>query len=538
MLPFWPQILAAAILMTLSSLSQLLLPTFMSGVVNEGVYEKDFSVILEYCGQMLAVALVGAAATVLGRKCSAEVVAGFSANLRGAVFRKAMSMSHKAFGRMDTGALVTRSTQDVNTVSWVAEMLSGGIISIPALFIGGVILSYRVDAVLATVILCVVPLVCAVVTVVGRKISPLWERSDEYIDRQNELMRQRLRGLRVIRAFRREPDEQKKIASATEVMAENIIKANVSMGILNPLATFFLNAATLIILYLSAQRMVSGASAVTGGDVLAMIQYVAYIMSGVLNAAFAIVMVPHAAVACRRILQVMDLPDDGRENGAEGELCGDIALEHVTFSFEEGAEPAVRDVTMEIFAGKRVAIIGSTGSGKSALVQLLLGFQQPQSGKIRLDGRDSTELSGSCIRRQISCVLQKTAIYAGTIRESLPDGLDHRLELSGSNLSGGQRQRLAIARALIKDAPIYIFDDSFSALDFLTEARLRARLGEELKGKTQIVVTQRVTTAKNSDCIFVMDQGRVLDWGRHEELLPRCRVYREIYLSQTGGDAA
>lgn len=566
MLPFWPQILAAAILMTLSSLSQLLLPTFMSGVVNEGVYEKDFSVILEYCGQMLAVALVGAAATVLGRKCSAEVVAGFSANLRGAVFRKAMSMSHKAFGRMDTGALVTRSTQDVNTVSWVAEMLSGGIISIPALFIGGVILSYRVDAVLATVILCVVPLVCAVVTVVGRKISPLWERSDEYIDRQNELMRQRLRGLRVIRAFRREPDEQKKIASATEVMAENIIKANVSMGILNPLATFFLNAATLIILYLSAQRMVSGASAVTGGDVLAMIQYVAYIMSGVLNAAFAIVMVPHAAVACRRILQVMDLPDDGRENGAEGELCGDIALEHVTFSFEEGAEPAVRDVTMEIFAGKRVAIIGSTGSGKSALVQLLLGFQQPQSGKIRLDGRDSTELSGSCIRRQISCVLQKTAIYAGTIREnvamgkagatdeevwraleiaqmkdyveSLPDGLDHRLELSGSNLSGGQRQRLAIARALIKDAPIYIFDDSFSALDFLTEARLRSRLGEELKGKTQIVVTQRVTTAKNSDCIFVMDQGRVLDWGRHEELLPRCRVYREIYLSQTGGDAA
>src|SRR5699024_5646425 len=190
-----------------------------------------------------------------------------------------------------------------------------------------------------------------------------------------------------------------------------------------------------------------------------------------------------------------------------------------------------------------------------ALVQLLLGFQQPQSGKIRLDGRDSTELSGSCIRRQISCVLQKTAIYAGTIREnvamgkagatdeevwraleiaqmkdyveSLPDGLDHRLELSGSNLSGGQRQRLAIARALIKDAPIYIFDDSFSALDFLTEARLRSRLGEELKGKTQIVVTQRVTTAKNSDCIFVMDQGRVLDWGRHEELLPRCRVYRD-----------
>ena len=564
--PFLPQVLLSSLLMAAASLGQLLLPALMSQVVDDGIYQKDFSVILRCCVLMLAISLVSMGASAGGGKLSADTVSGFTASLRAGIFRKVMGMGHASFGHLDTGALVTRSTQDVETVSWAASTLSSSIISIPAMFLGGVILSFQVDPVLASVILCAVPLVFVIVIFIGRKVFPLWEQSDAYIDRQNELMRQRLRGLRVIRAFRREPDEQKKIASATEVMAENIIKANVSMGILNPLATFFLNAATLIILYLSAQRMVSGASAVTGGDVLAMIQYVAYIMSGVLNAAFAIVMVPHAAVACRRILQVMDLPDDGRENGAEGELCGDIALEHVTFSFEEGAEPAVRDVTMEIFAGKRVAIIGSTGSGKSALVQLLLGFQQPQSGKIRLDGRDSTELSGSCIRRQISCVLQKTAIYAGTIREnvamgkagatdeevwraleiaqmkdyveSLPDGLDHRLELSGSNLSGGQRQRLAIARALIKDAPIYIFDDSFSALDFLTEARLRARLGEELKGKTQIVVTQRVTTAKNSDCIFVMDQGRVLDWGRHEELLPRCRVYREIYLSQTGGDAA
>ena len=566
LLPFWPQVLGAAVLMTVSAISQLLLPTLMSGVVNEGVYEKDFTVILGYCGQMLAVALVGAVAVILGRKLSAAAVAGFSANLRGAVFGKVMGMGHQSFGKMDTGALVTRSTQDVNTVSWVADMLSGGIISIPAMFVGGVVLAYRVDAVLATVILCTVPLVCAVVVLVGRKVSPLWEQSDEYIDRQNELMRQRLRGLRVIRAFRREPDEQQKIASATEVMAENIIKANVSMGILNPLSSFCLNVAVLVILYLSALRMATGASAATGGDVLAMIQYVAYIMNSILSAAFAVVMVPHAAVACRRILQVLDLPDDERENGTNGTLHGNVTLEHVTFSFEEGAEPAVRDVTMEIFAGKRVAIIGSTGSGKSTLVQLLLGFRRPGSGRILLDGRDSLELSGSCIRGQISCVLQKTAVYAGTIREnvvmgkpgateeevwraldiaqmkeyveSLPDGLDHKLELSGTNLSGGQRQRLAIARALIQDAPIYVFDDSFSALDFLTESRLRARLGEELKGRTQIVVTQRVTTAKNSDCIFVMDRGCLVDWGRHEELLPRCQVYREIYVSQTGGDAA
>ncbi len=564
--PYVGQGLVAAILMAVSAVSQLLLPTLMAGVVDNGIYQKDFQRILLYCGQMLAIALVGLGATILGRRMGAKITAGFSADLRAGIFKKAMGMSHAAFGQMDTGALVTRSTQDVNTVSWVAEMLSGGIISIPAMFVGGVVLSFLIDPVLASIVLTAVPLVFLAVFFIGRKIAPLWEQSDAYIDRQNELMRQRLRGIRVIRAFRREPGEQKKIASATEVMAEKLIKANVSMGALNPFASFCLNAATLVILFVGASRMESGVSAASGGDILALIQYVALIMSGVLSAAFAVVMVPHAAVACRRILQVMDLPDDVREAGDEAELHGGVELQHVSFSFEPGAEPAVRDASMEIYPGKRVAIIGSTGSGKSTLVKLLLGFQHPGEGKILFDGRDAQTLSGSCVRRQISCVLQKTAIYAGTIREnvamgksdateeeilravdiaqlrdfvdSLPEGLDHTLELSGSNLSGGQRQRLAIARALLKDAPIYIFDDSFSALDFLTESKLRARLREELRGKTQIVVTQRVTTAKSSDCIFVMDQGRIIDWGRHEELLPRCQVYREIYVSQTGGEAS
>ena len=343
-------------------------------------------------------------------------------------------------------------------------------------------------------------------------------------------------------------------------MAENIIKANVSMGILNPLATFFLNAATLIILYLSAQRMVSGASAVTGGDVLAMIQYVAYIMSGVLNAAFAIVMVPHAAVACRRILQVMDLPDDGRENGAEGELCGDIALEHVTFSFEEGAEPAVRDVTMEIFAGKRVAIIGSTGSGKSALVQLLLGFQQPQSGKIRLDGRDSTELSGSCIRRQISCVLQKTAIYAGTIRENiamskpdatdeeivaaakashahhfiklLPHGYDTVITEDGGVLSQGQKQLLCIARVMLNLPPMLILDEATSSIDTRTEMKIQEAFAAMMKGRTSFIVAHRLSTIREADVIIVMKDGRIIEQGNHESLLQKNGFYASLYNSQ------
>ncbi len=563
--PYRWSLIWGALLMAAASVSQLLLPAYMSKVVDEGIYKLDFSAILVYCGIMLAFSLLGAVAGILGRKMASIVVSGFCADLRGAVFGKVMGISHRAFGKMDTGAMVTRSTQDIMTISWIADMLSSNIISIPAMFIGGVVLSYLADPKLSLIILCAVPLVFVFVALIGRNVTPRWERSDAYIDKQNELMRQRLRGIRVIRAFRREADEHQKIADATNIMADNIIKSNVAMQSINPIAAGLLNSATVLILYLAARGMENGSTAASGGDVLALVQYVTYIVAGVLAASHAIVMIPRAGVACRRMLEVLDLPDDEQSQGKQQQLQGGIALENVTFSFEPNAKPAVEDVSMEIYPGKKVAIIGSTGSGKSTLVKLLLGFRQPSSGQIFFDGTDSLELNGSTIRSQISCVLQKTAIFTGSIRENiamgkpdatdeeiwraleiaqikdfvekLPDGLDYELELSGSNLSGGQRQRIAIARAIIKDAPIYIFDDSFSALDFLTESRLRARLRQELKDKTQIVVTQRVTTAKSSDCIFVMERGKVIDFGRHEELLPRCQVYREIYISQTGGDS-
>lgn len=562
--PYWRLMLGGSILMALASVAQLMLPAYMSRVVDEGIYGKDFTVILRYCGIMLAISLGAVIMGIVGRWLTSKVVAGFCFRLRRDVFTKVMGISHRAFGTMDTGTLVTRSTQDVSTLSWVADMLSSNIISIPAMFIGGVVLAFMADPVLASVILCAVPLVFIICIFISKKVRPRLERSEAYIDKQNELIRQRLRGIRVIRAFRREPHEQERIADATNIMADNIIRSNVAMQSLTPIAAFFLNSATVLILYLGAMRMESGTTAATGGDILALVQYIAYIMSGVLAASQAIVMIPKAKVACGRILQVLELEEDEQSHGEEKTLSGAIELKDVTFAFEKDSTPAVKQVSMEIYPGKRVAVIGSTGSGKSTLVKLLLGFYPTTSGSISFDGINSTALCGACIRSQISCVLQKTAIFTGSIRENLamgkpdatdeemwkaldiaqirdfveklPEGLDHVLELNGGNLSGGQRQRIAIARAVIKDAPIYIFDDSFSALDFLTEARLRRRLQEEMKGKTQIVVTQRVTTAKNADCIFVMDEGKLVDFGRHDQLLPRCQVYREIYLSQTGGE--
>ena len=411
-----------------------------------------------------------------------------------------------------------------------------------------------------------VPVVFIIVTAVGRKIEPLWVISDSYVDKQNDIVRERLHGIRVIRAFNSEPREHKRIDEATHVMADNIIHANVSMGLVSPLTIALMNMAAVLIVWIGGWRMENGLSGVSGGDIFAIVQYVALTMNGVVMAAFMIVMLPHAKVAAGRIGVVLDSEGIADPNPEEAlELKGDIEFEHVSFCYDGASVPAVEDVSLHIRSGEKIAVIGGTGSGKSTLVQLLMSFRLPTSGKIYFDGRDAAAINRKTIRNNMSCVLQRPAIYSGSIRrniemgrpgaseeeideavgiaqmadyvDSLPDGLEHMLEQSGKNLSGGQKQRICIARAILKNAPIFIFDDSFSALDFMTEARLRIQLGEKIQGRTQIVITQRISSAMSSDCIFVMDGGRLVDAGRHEELLERCRIYREIYISQTGGEA-
>ena len=414
------------------------------------------------------------------------------------------------------------------------------------------------------ILLAFVPLLTLIVVLLGKRVLPLWGKSDDYIDMQNALLRERLRGIRVIRAFNTEKREHGRIADATHIMAENIIRANVSMGLLTPLATLFLNISALLIIYLGGWRMVHGVSGVSAGDIFAIIQYVTMVMNGVIMASFAIIMYPRAQVAAGRIHQVLGAEGMGDPMAGEtAELHGEIELQDVSFSYG-GSADAISHVSLHILPGQRISVIGGTGSGKSTLMHLLLGFRAPTQGRILFDGRDAAGLSKHTLRRGISSVLQGAAIYSGTIGENIrmgdPDaddaavteaariaqladfiascdgGLSYEIRQAGKNLSGGQKQRLAIARAIIKDAPIYIFDDSFSALDFLTEAKLRATLNRNLAGKTQLIITQRVTSAMHCDVIFVMDGGALVDSGTHAQLLERCGVYREIYASQTGGN--
>jgi ATP-binding cassette subfamily B protein len=567
--PYRGKIALATLLMAVSAACNLLLPTLMSDILDRGVYgaaqADTFSYIVSTALRMLGISMLSLLSVGSGYWIVYHVISGYTWSLRSALFRKVHTMTLEEVGRLGTSNIVTRSTHDVDTLNWVISALCGGILIIPLTFLGGVILCMRKDFQLSLVILCAVPLVIGAGLLLSKKIEHRWEVADEFCDRQNDLVRERLRGVRVIRAFNREHKAHEKVTGATRTMADNLIRANVSMAVIDPAAVFVLNVVALLVVLLGGIRMERG-TGLTAGDIFAMIQYIGIILGAIVSVSYDIVMLPHVRVAVRRLSQVTEstgLEDDRPARGLA--FSGEISLDHVSFTYPGSSLPALSDVDLKIGAGEWVSVIGGTGSGKTTLTELLLAFRTPTGGTLRFDGQDSAEISAKDIRANISCALQKSMLYAGTVAENLrmgkpeatdeelwevlelaqiadflrekPEGLNFKLEQAGTNISGGQKQRLAIARALLKDAPIYIFDDSFSALDFLTEAKVRKALNERLAGKTRIVITQRVVSAMHSDRIFVLADGAIAGAGTHAELLENCEIYREIYISQTGGEA-
>ena len=563
LLPYRGKLLIGGLAMTASTVCSLLLPTIMSDILNYGVYRGDYTYIVHCCLLMLLVAAAGLGTVLLGSWLSCNVVASFCADLRSEVFRKVNAMSFEEFGELGTAALASRCSHDVDTLSWIAAEMSGPLITIPVMFLGGTLLSLRKDILLAGVMLAFIPVILGIVVALGKWIRPLWEKVDVYFDRVGELTRQRIRGIRVIRAFHAEPREHGIIEKTIAEMSDIIVRSNSTMQLISPIGTLLLNAAAVLIVFLGGWEMEHSAR-LTGGDVFAIVQYTALVASSVIMGSFAIVMLPQVTVAADRIGQV--LHSQGMDDPVEPQgihLKGEITFEHVSFRYAGAEEPALRNISFSVAPGEKIAVIGGTGSGKSTLVNLLLGFRIPTEGEVRIDGNSTKVLSRRDLRDNMSCALQNGTVYSGTIRENVrmgnlnatdaqilqaveiaqamefvnrfPEGLDHEIRQSGKNLSGGQKQRLSIARAVLKDAPVYIFDDSFSALDFLTEHTLRTALNRYLAGKTQIIITQRVTSAMHCDRILVLDGGELVDVGTHGELMNRCQVYRDIYASQTGG---
>lgn len=557
------RIVLVVFLTLITSAASLALPYLMSYIVEYGIGGQNMTVTLACSGIMLGVSIMGLVVGILSYKISAGVVSRYSKTLREVIFKKVNTLNPDQLNHWGTGALITRSTNDIWLLEECASMLMQGVISIPILVLGGSALAFLADPWLALIMFTFVPVVVTVLYFVVRRIMPLWEKSDEYIDKQNSIIRERLTGIRVIRAFNREDRECDRANEATLVMAKNIIKANVNMGLLTPVIMLGLNLVTILILYVGAKLMQGGKSAVTGADIIAIVQYVALVMNGIMMFAMMLAFLPKVAVNSRRINEILETevqkePDD--ENLPA--FSGAIKFSHVDFKYEGASENALSDVSFDIAPGEKVAFIGGTGSGKSSIVKLIMKFFNPTSGEISYDGKSVSEISGKRVRNNVTCVLQNATIFSGTIGsnvrmsaadasdeqvydalkiaelkgfvENLETGLDYEILSGGSNLSGGQKQRLSIARAMLKKGSIYLFDDSFSALDFLTEAHVKENLDKTLSGKTKIVMTQRASTAASADKIFVLDEGRIVGRGTHKDLLSSCRQYREIYESQTG----
>ena len=567
LLPYKKYIVLATLLMLVSVVCNLLLPTLMSRILDRGVFgEADsYGQIVTSCLWMLGLAAVSLGTVFGGYWVATKVTSGFMRDLRNAMFRKINEMSFEQIGRLGPAALVTRMTHDAGTIGWAAGLLCGSIVIIPLMFLGGTLLCMRKDFWLSLIMLATVPLVLGLVLILSKKLAGLWEVSDKYNDVQNAVLRERMRGIRVIRAFNREPREHERLCGAITVMTRHMIRANVTMELIAPVATVLMNLAVLGIVHFGALRLEQRVG-LTAGDIFAVIQYVSIVLSSMISAMWAIIMLPHARVAAKRISEITEAETSPEPLDERVRFRGEITLEHASFCYEGADAPALDDVSLTIPAGARVAVIGGTGAGKSTLISLLLKFRRPTGGRILFDGVDAAEYSGSTVRNNISAALQQPMLYAGTIADNIrmgrldaddaavleaaeiaqlsgllsrrKEGILHKLTTSGGNISGGQKQRISIARALLKDAPIYVFDDSFSALDFLTEKQLRTAMAERVRGRTQITVSQRVTTAMHADRIFVLDRGRLVGAGTHEELLRSCEIYREIYASQTGGGAA
>ena len=563
--PYRWQVAAALALVFLQSLAELVLPTLMADIVNKGVVREDLAYIWRIGGLMLLVAGLGGACSVGASLWSAKSAGGFARDLRSRMFSHVESFSLREFDRLGTASLITRTTNDVQQVYQVLTMLMRVMVMAPMMCIGGVIMAVSIDATLALTIVAIIPVLAILILILFRKAGPLFRALQIKLDTLNRVLRERLTGVRVIRAFNRSEYEQRRFEGANRDLTGTAIRINRLMALTMPLMTLTVNVAVLAIVWFGGFRIEAGHLGV--GDLMAFIQYAWQIMFSLMFASMMFILLPRAQASAIRINEVLDTKPALRDGhgvteSADGLDQGPLSVEfrQATFRYPGAEMPALRNVSFTARPGEVTAIIGGTGSGKSTLIHLIPRFFDPDEGQVLVGGKDVREFPLARLRGRIGLVSQKSILFSGTVAENIrygredatdeevrraaevaqaatfieewKGGYDTIIEQGGANLSGGQKQRLTIARALVRKAAIYLFDDSFSALDYKTDAALRRALREEIGGATVIVVAQRVSTVMDADRIVVLDQGEVAGIGTHRELLETCEVYREIVASQ------
>lgn len=549
------------VLYLVASASALAMPNLMSRIIDDGIRNSNIKTVYVLSGIMLSIAVVSFLLAIVGKKMNAVVSNSIAEDMRNDVFEKINSLTFEEFSSIGSSSLLTRANEDVFALQDVANSFVYAVTNVPVMLFGGVILSLLKDFSIALILLSVIPVVAFIVFLLVKKMGKLWEISNKYCDKQNKLVRERLTGIRVIRAFDKERYEHGRISEATDVMADNMIRANVLSSLITPVSLLLLNVVTVAVIYVGAIRMQNPAI-LKAGDIIAIIQYVGIASNGLLAAVWVFAWLPHFKVSARRVNEVLSLKGVPESEDKAKYIRGDLRITNLSFTYPHAKLPALTDVNMNIEEGETVAIIGGTGSGKTTLIKLLAGFYEPTEGTILFGGYDYSALTADDVRSNISVALQKSMIFEGTIKDNVmmsktdagdeevfhaletarmadyvnshKEGIYYELSQSGANLSGGQKQRINIARTIFKKSSVYVFDDSFSALDFLTESKLRRALSVELKGKTQIIITQRISTAIHSDRIFVMANGKIVGEGSHDDLINTCEIYKEIYASQMG----
>lgn len=563
--PYRKKLILVLIIQAFGMITALLMPYLMSEIVEKGISEGNITLVWQYAALMLILAVLSFCSSLASTRINTRITSGYTSDLMHETFVKINSLSYSDYSKIGASGLLARATDDIWNVEGAVISLPNTLVTVPIMFIGSSVLSFMADSSLSAVFMLSIPPVLILVLILMRPLYGMWDKSDKYVDIQNKIVRERLMGLRVVRAFNNEGREHARAKRATEEMSKYMIRANTRGGMVDPFAMLLLNLATVAVVYLGGIRAQSG-SGPSAGDVIAVLQYIAMISNALINVSWTLAWLPRLKVAVKRINEVHSLP--GEELAlVDGDQKHDggfsLKIDNVSFTYPDSKEPVIQGASISVREGESIAIIGGTGSGKTTLLRLLLGLFDPTDGSISIGGTDYKELKRSEIRSHFSVALQKAMIFEGSIRNNMkmgnpdatdeeicealrlskmsefldshPEGLDYLLVGMGQNVSGGQRQRLSMARTVIRRADIYVFDDSFSALDFLTESEIRENFSTALDGKSRIFITQRVSTAMSAGRIYVMDGGKITASGTHGELLSSSDIYREIAVSQLGG---
>ena len=565
--PYWRELLAVLVLQVLATAMSLYLPNLNAQIIDDGVVKGDTDLIWRSGALMLLFSLVQAAGQIGATWFGALTAMSLGRDLRAAIFDRALSFSTREVRDIGASSLLTRTTNDVLQVQTIAQTTLTIIVGAPIMMVGGFVMAVREDFGLSWIIAVSVAVLGVAVSLLVIFVSPLFQRMQTNLDNLNRVLREQISGIRVIRAFIREDHESKRFDGANEDVYSVTLRASRWMVLLFPIAMFMVNVSSVAVIWFGAFRIDSGDIQI--GQMTAFLNYLIQILISVMMSTMLLFLAPRSAVSADRILEVLDTEPTvapPADPVTPQELTGVVEFRDVTFTYPGAEDPVLANVSFTLTPGRTTAIIGSTGSGKSTLVKLIPRLYDVSGGEVLVDGVDVRHLDPDALWSRIGLVPQKPYLFSGTVSSNLlygrPDatpeqmwealriaqaadfvekldgGLAAHIAQGGTNVSGGQRQRLSIARALVKEPAIYVFDDSFSALDVATDARLRAALAPATAERATLIVAQRVATIRGADEILVLEHGRIVGRGTHEELLAGNATYQEIVDSQLSAEEA